>query len=297
MTQPHAGDRLGGRDLFLATLVVLCWGLNYVAVKYSVAELPPLLVTALRFAMVAAATLPFAPIRRAQIPGLILLSFTMGSLHFGILFWAMVSVDAATAAIVLQASVPFGVLIGALMFRERIGPRRAVGMALGFGGIVIIAGAPEGGGHPIAIAALLFAALCWSFSSALFKLVPPIPALTYIGGTALFAAPQTLLGSLVFEHDQLGAMAAASAFGWGGVVFSAVGASIVGHGLWYGLVQRHDLSLVVPFTLLAPVIGVIAAILILGEPFTMAKLAGGIVTMAGVALIQFAWPRRRAHSI
>lgn len=297
MTPPASGDRLGGRDLFFATLVVVCWGLNYVAVKFSVSELPPLLVTSLRFAMVAAAILPFAPIRRAQVPSLILLSFTMGSLHFGILFFAMVSVDAATAAIVLQASVPFGVLIGALMFRERVGLKRGLGVVLGFGGIVILAGAPEGGGHPVAIAMLLFAALCWAFSSALFKLVPPIPALTYIGGTALFAVPQTLAASLLFEHDQMAAISAASAFGWGGVLFSAVGASIVGHGLWYGLVQRHDLSLVVPFTLLAPVIGVIAAVVILGEPFTLAKLSGGLVTMAGVALIQFAWPRRRARSL
>lgn len=297
MTAAAAGDRLGGRDLGFATLVVVFWGLNYVAVKYSVSELPPLLVTALRFAIVAAAVLPFAPIRREQIPALILLSCTMGSLHFGILFYAMVSVEAATAAIVLQASVPFGVLIGALMFRERVGLRRALGVVLGFGGIVILAGAPDGGSAPLSIALLLLAALCWALSSALFKLVPPIPALTYIGGTALFAVPQTLAASLLLEHDQFAAIRAASAFGWGGVMFSAVGASIIGHGLWYGLVKRHDLSLVVPFTLLAPVIGVIAAVTILGEPFTAEKLAGGVVTMAGVALIQFSWPRRRARAI
>lgn len=292
-----AGARLGGRDLFLASVVVVCWGLNYVAVKYSVAEIPPLLVTALRFAMVAAAVLPFARIRREHLPALLLFSVTMGSLHFGILFYAMVTVEAATAAIVLQASVPFGVLIGALMFHERVGVRRALGVILGFGGIVIIAGAPGSGSEPLSIAMLLLAALCWSFSSALFKMVKPIPALAYIGGTALFAVPQTLAASLLLEHDQFAALSAASAFGWGGVIFSAVGASIVGHGLWYGLVRRHDLSLVIPFTLLAPVIGVIAAIAILGEPLTVEKLAGGIVTMAGVALIQFAWPRRRARSV
>jgi len=293
---PAAGDRLGGRDLFFATLVVVCWGLNYVAVKLSVAEIPPLFVTALRFLLVAAAILPFAPMRREHIPSLILLSVTMGSLHFGVLFYAMVYVDAATAAIVLQASVPFGVLVGALMFRERVGIKRAAGVLLGFGGIVILAGSP-GESQPFAIALLLVAALCWAISSALFKKVPPIPSLTYIGGTALFAVPQMLLASLLLEHGHVAAIQAASLQAWGGVLFSAVGASIIGHSLWYGLVQRHDLSLVVPFTLLAPVIGVISAILLLGEPFTLGKLAGGIVTMTGVALIQFNWPRRRARAI
>ena len=61
--------------------------------------------------------------------------------------------------------------------------------------------------------------------------------------------------------------------------------------------QRHDLSLVVPFTLLAPVIGVISAVLILGENLGIEKIGGGILTMLGVALIQFTWPRRRARAI
>lgn len=293
---PPAADRMGGRDILLATLVVVCWGFNYVAVKFSVAELPPLMTTALRFAIVAAAVVPFAPPKREHLAGLALLSLTMGSLHFGVLFYAMVRVDAAAAAIVLQACVPFGVIIGAVFFRERIGLQRALGIVLGFGGIVVLAGEP-GESHPFAMALLLIAALCWAISSALFKVIPSIPSLTYIGGTALFAVPQMLLASWLLESDQLAAMQSATVLGWGGVIFSAVGASIIGHGLWYGLVQRHDLSLVVPFTLLAPVIGVVSAVLILGEPLSIEKLIGGVLTMAGVALIQFHWPRRRARAL
>lgn len=288
----RAGDRLGRRDTLLATLVVTFWGINYVAVKLGVAELPPLLMTTLRFIIVGCLVLPFAPLRREHVKPLLLLSFTMGSLHFGLLFVGMVRVDAATSAIALQTSVPFSVLIGALVFRERIGLKRGLGVALGFLGIVVLAGEP-GDSHPVALALIVFAALCWSVSSALFKVMPSIPSLTYIGGTAAFAAPQTLLASLIFEDHQLAAMQAASLYGWGGVAFTAIGASIIGHGLWYGLVQRHDLSLVVPFTLLGPVIGVISAVVFLHEPMTVEKLIGAALTLAGVAAIQFQWPRRK----
>jgi O-acetylserine/cysteine efflux transporter len=284
-------DRLGRRDTLLATLVVTFWGLNYVAVKLGVAELPPLLTTSLRFVLVAALILPFAPMKREYVLPLLLLSFTMGSLHFGMLFVGMVRVDAATSAIALQTSVPFSVLIGALVFRERIGIRRGLGVVLGFLGIMVLAGEP-GEIHLPSLVLIILAALCWSASSALFKVIPPIPSLTYIGGTAAFAAPQTLLASLLLEDHQVAAMQAASPTGWGGVLFTAIGASIIGHGLWYGLVKRHDLSLVVPFTLLGPVIGVISAVAFLHEPMTVEKLVGAVLTMAGVAIIQFQ-PRRK----
>ncbi len=297
MSPSKSVDHLGGRDMLLATFVVVCWGLNYVAVKYSVAELPPLLTTALRFAIVAAAILPFGMPKREHLPSLLLLSLTMGSLHFGVLFYTMVRVDAATAAIVLQACVPFGVILGAIFFHERIGLQRGAGILLGFGGVIVLAGEPGASSQPLLIGMLLVAAMCWAVSSALFKVIPPIPSLTYIGGTALFAVPQMLLASWLFEDHQWAAMDAASLRAWGGVVFSAVGASIIGHGLWYGLVQRHDLSLVVPFTLIAPVIGVISAVLILGESLGIERIGGGILTMLGVALIQFNWPRRRARAI
>ncbi|MGE4529479.1 MAG: DMT family transporter [Rhodospirillaceae bacterium] len=297
MTPAPVPDRLGGRDMLFATLVVSCWGLNYAAVKLSVTELPPLFATALRFAIVAVLVMPFVRLKREQIPALLLLSLTMGSLHFGVLFYGMVDIDAATAAIVLQTTVPFGVLVGALFFHERIGPRRALGVLLGFAGVVVLAGEPGGGSPPLSIALLLLAAICWAGSSALFKVMPSISSLAYIGGTALFAVPQMLAASWLLEDGQTAAMAAAGPFAWGGVIFSAIAASIVGHGLWYGLVQRHELSLVVPFTLLAPVIGVATAVTILGEPMSLERLLGGCLTLSGVALIQFSWPRRRTRSI
>ncbi len=284
-------DRLERRDTLLATLVVTFWGINYVAVKYGVAELPTLLMTTLRFALVGCLVLPFAPMKRAYIKPLLLLSLTMGSLHFGMLFVGMVRVDAATSAIALQTNAPFSVLIGALVFRERIGPKRGLGVALGFLGIVVLAGEP-GETHPASLALIIGAALCWSASGALFKVMPSIPSLTYIGGTAAFAARQTLIASLLLEDHQIAAMQAASVFAWGGVIFTAIGASIIGHGLWYSLVQRHDLSPIVPFTLLGPVIGVISAVVLLHKPMTVEKLVGAILTLAGVAAIQFNWPRR-----
>ena len=288
-------DRLGRRDTLFAALVVATWGFNYVAIKIGVTEMPPLLMTSLRFALVAALVMPFARVGRDQWLPLLALSVAMGSLHFGILFVGMKGIDAATSAVALQTTVPFGVLIGAIAFRERVGLRRWSGVVLGFLGIVVIAGEP-GDFDLVSLGLVLFAAFNWAAASALFKVFPPIPSLTYIGGTSLLAAPQTLIASLLLESGQIEALSRTSATGWIALVYTAVAASIVGHGLWYGLVKRHDLSLVVPFTLIAPVIGVLSSAAILGEALTREKMIGGLVTLVGVALIQIR-PRRLRISL
>ncbi|HBN61826.1 MAG TPA: EamA family transporter, partial [Halomonas sp.] len=62
------------RDFLLGLLVIVIWSLNIIVIKVGVAELPPLLMTTLRFILVAALLVPFYPVARAQLPFLVLLS-------------------------------------------------------------------------------------------------------------------------------------------------------------------------------------------------------------------------------
>ncbi len=56
------------RDFLLGLLVIVIWSLNIIVIKVGVAELPPLLMTTLRFMLVAALLVPFYPVARAQLP-------------------------------------------------------------------------------------------------------------------------------------------------------------------------------------------------------------------------------------
>ena len=114
------------------------------------------------------------------------------------------------------------------------------------------------------------------------------------GWFGLLAAPQLLVASLLLESGQMEAAAAADWRGWTSVIFMAVGASITGYGLWYYLIGKHPMNRVVPLMLLSPVLAVFLAALMLGEPLTLRTLAGGFVTIGGVAMIQFLKPGPRA---
>jgi O-acetylserine/cysteine efflux transporter len=62
--------------------------------------------------------------------------------------------------------------------------------------------------------------------------------------------------------------------------------SVYSDTLWYGLLCRYKVSQVVPFTLLAPVAGVIAGMYFLDEPLNSHKVYGGILVLSGVILIE-----------
>ena len=70
-------------------------------------------------------------------------------------------------------------------------------------------------------------------------------------------------------------------------------ASLIGYGIWNSLLARYPTSAVVPFTLLVPVVGILAAWLVQGEVPAMTEFIGGVIMLAGLAAAVLQ-PRRRA---
>ena len=93
--------------------------------------------------------------------------------------------------------------------------------------------------------------------------------------------------SLIFESGQLAAIENASLDAWIAILHMGIVVSIVGHGLWYQLVPKYRTNQTMPFTLLIPIFGVSLGIVLLGETLTWHVVAGGLVTLAGVAIIVF----------
>ncbi|MCE8022259.1 EamA family transporter [Halomonas sp. MCCC 1A11036] len=272
------------RDLLLGLVIVAIWALNIIVIKLGVTELPPLLLTTLRFILVAALLVPFHPVARHQLPFLMLLSATFGSLHFALLFIGLGQAEAGTGALLVQMGTPFATLLAVIFLGERLSAKRLAGLVLSFGGVVVLAGGPSLP-SPLPMALLLLSAFGWAVSQLLIKKGPNIAPLALAGWTALLAVPQVALGSWWFEHDHMNAMATAGWFGWGAVFYTAVMSSIVAYGLWYGLLRRHPVSRLAPLSLLVPAGAVVLGIVLLGEALNAHILIGGAMVLAGVALI------------
>nr|WP_299242313.1 EamA family transporter [uncultured Halomonas sp.] len=279
------------RDLLLGLVVIAIWALNIIVIKVGVADMPPLLLMTLRFMLVAVLVVPFTRINRNQLPWLLLLSVTFGGLHFPLLFIGLGQAEAGTGALLVQMGTPFATLLAAAFLKERLDLRRWLGLIMSFAGIIVLAGGPSLPA-PLPTTLLLASAFFWAVSNLLIKVAPHIPPFTLAGWIALFAIPQVALGSWIFESNQLALLSRASWAGWGAVFYTAVMSSILAYTLWYRLLQKHPVSRVVPLSLLMPVFAVLLGMWLLGDPLGINKLAGGIMVILGLAIINIRFRRQ-----
>jgi O-acetylserine/cysteine efflux transporter len=281
-------------DLLLTLAVMLIWGVNFPISKIGVSELPPILMMGIRFSLVALLLCPLRPLPRDKLGAILLVALLLGGLHFPMMFTGLSRIDAAAASILSQAQVPFAALLAALVFKDRLTLRMWIGMAVAFGGVVLVAGEPRFGHDPWPVFLILGAAFVWSLANLVFKRIGEIDPFALSGWSAFFSAPRLFVISWLLEDGQQAAVRQADWRAWGAILYAAVGVTIVSYGMWYPLVRKYPMSLLMPFTLLMPIIGVGSSMLALGEPLTPLMLLGGVLTITGVGIIVLRRPRPRA---
>ncbi|MET3807062.1 O-acetylserine/cysteine efflux transporter [Nakamurella sp. UYEF19] len=279
------------RDRLLALFVAVCWGINFPATALALQHFPPLLLGAVRFSLLAVPAILFVP--RPQIPvrWLIGTGFGLGFLQFGFLYLGMAAgMPSGLASLVLQASAPFTVVLAGFWLRERLSWRQVIGIAVSVIGIGVIAA------HRSQVAALmpvvltLCGALGWAFGNVCARrakapnplqltmwmsVVPPIPLL---GLSFAVEGPRRIGDSLstVFTSAALPAVI--------GLVYIVLVSTVVGYGIWNTLLSRHPSSVVAPFSMLVPVVGVAASWVAFGQTVDLIEVSAGIAVIAGVLL-------------
>lgn len=271
--------------MLLALIVMVIWGFNFAVAKFGLRDFSPIFLMCLRFAGVAALLLPFVRIPRGQMKEIFILSVLLGSLHFPLMFTGLTGVDAATASIAIQLQVPFSSILAAVLYRDRLGWKRGLGMAISFAGVIVIAGEPRALDNTFYLFLVIVAALIFSIVNIQIRRIGDINGFALNGWMAVMAVPQLLVASLLMETGQWEQLFTATWLGWSSIAYMAVMVTIVSYLMWYPLVRKYPVNQTMPWTLLAPVFGVISGIFVLGEPMTPAMIVGGALTLVGVAVI------------
>jgi O-acetylserine/cysteine efflux transporter len=274
------------KHLALALLVNVLWGCNLVAGKIGVTHFPPLYFSGLRFVLVALLLVPWIRPQPGRMRQVALIALTAGALHFSLLFIGMrLSGDVSSVAIVVQLNVPFATLLAVLLLGERIGWRRALAIAVAFGGVVVIGFDPRAFGYLDGLLMIAAAAFVWALSQVLMRELSGVGVFALQGWIALISAPVMFALSFLLEEGQLAATLAANAEAIGALAYAAVLGSIFGHGAIYFLLTRYPVSTVSPMLLLTPIVGVVAGVVVLGDVVTLQIAFGGVLTIAGVAVV------------
>ena len=188
--------------MLLALIVMVIWGFNFAVAKFGLREFSPMFLMCLRFVGVAVVLLPFVRVPWGQMKEIFILSVLLGSLHFPLMFTGLTGVDAATASIAIQLQVPFSSILAAVLYRDKLGWKRGLGMAISFGGVIVIAGEPRALDNTFYLGLVIVAALVFSIVNIQIKRIGNINGFTLNGWMAVMAAPQLLVATLVMETGQ-----------------------------------------------------------------------------------------------
>ena len=281
------------RDLLLALLVVLLWGLNFVAIKWGVDAVPPLLLTALRYSFAAVPAVFF--VRRPKV-GLGLLAtygVAVGVLQFGTLFVAIkLGMPPGLSSVVIQMQAFFTMGLAAVFLGERPGRPQLAGAGVALCGIVVIGLERLGGAALLPLVMTLAAALFWGVANIATKKAGKIDMLAFVVWSSLIP-PIPLLAASLLTEGAAADWTALSHFSWflaGIVAFNSYGATLIGFGLWSMLLARYPASVVAPFALLVPVFGIASSAVLLHEPLSGLEVVGSALIFVGL-LVNVFWPR------
>jgi probable blue pigment (indigoidine) exporter len=301
-TAPAAGVRIGSLDVALLVGLAVAWGSAYIFIRQGIVYgASPLMFAAVRYALSAAAFAAIAAGRREAWPrrGAAAASAAIGGTlvigaYGGLLYWGEQFTTGGYAS-VLSCTAPILTVAFAytLLPAERLGPRSLLGLALGFGGTIVLV-VPELAGGPIGTwegpPFLIAAFVCAAAGTVLLRRYGGGPQGSWQIGVQ-FAVAALLLGaasllvpgrlSLPATPGVLGSLAAL-------VVLSSVG----GYFVYYTLHHRVGPVRANTVAYLLPLVGIALGSGFFAEPITLFEIAGFLIVIAGLTLILYESSRR-----
>jgi len=274
--------------------IYLVWGSTYLAIRYAVETIPPLVAAGIRHTIAGGVLLAWAcargyrPRREHWVAGLVL-----GALFFfvghGTLHWAEQHVASGLAALLIATEPMFILVLAWLSGQQRISRISALGLAFGVVGVAILTGAEVSAKNAslIGLLAVLLGSLSWSAGVVISpKLRLPTDALArtavpLVCGAVMLLATAGITGE--FRGLRWSAVSLKSIFGLGYLI---VFGSIVAFTAYTWLLQRVPPAVVATHTYANPVVAVLLGWLLASEPLTARVALASIAILGAIMLIR-----------
>jgi len=283
----------------LALCVVICfWGLSFIATKTALLEVSPVTVVALRFGLGTAILLtvlglrgdPLLPPRNAW-PNLALMGFIGVFLHHLIQATGLTTTTATNAGWLIGLIPIWSALLSAALLKERFGVLKVAGLMGGTAGAVLVISH----GRPLTEVLKLrsthgdLLVLITTFTWAIYTVIGH-GTIKRLGPTrattgAMFLGWLMVLPVFFFTGGWR-ELAHVSLRAWSAILFLGIGCSAFGYLIWYAALERIEASRVASFLYAQPLVTAIAGPLVLHERFWSTTVAGGLLVLASVFVIQ-----------
>lgn len=289
-------------DFFSALIVVIIWGVNFTIIKIGLGEIPPMFLVSLRFLLVVFPGVFF--VKKPDIPWKYIISYglAVGVGQFSCLFYAIhMGMPAGVSSVVLQSQAFFTILLSALYYKEGLRRYQVAGLSIAGLGLYLIASQSHYG-SPIPILGLvltLLGAFFWSISNIIVSQISKkaakegrsVSMLSLVVWSSLAPPIPMFLLSLAFDSPKVlwESFRQINGVGIFSIVYLALGATIIGYGLWSKLMASYPSAKVAPLSLLVPVFGLLTSQLVLHERLNPLQWWGCGIIILGL-LVANLWP-------
>jgi len=269
------------------------WGLNQVAVKFALPEIPPLIQATVRSIGALAVMLLWARWRGTPIDlrdgtlGAGLAAGVLFGIEFALIFPGL-QLTAASRATLFINTAPFFVALGStFLLGEKLRAVQWAGLVLSFSGLVVAFGVPDtsaSGRQLLGDLMMVAAGAAWGATTLIIKgsslrTAAPEKVFAYqIGGSI----PVLALGVLL-AGERMTALPGAWSLGW--LAYNTFWVVTVTFAIWFVMIQRYSPSRLSAFTFLTPLFGVAAGYFLLGEPISWAFAVAAALVIAGLVLV------------
>ena len=274
------------RDVLLALMIVAIWGFNFVVMKVGLGAMPPLLLMALRFFFAAVPAVFLVARPACGWRPIVGFGLVLGVAKFSLLIlglkWGM---PAGLSSLVLQVQAFFTMGFAMVLLGDRPLPVQVGGAVVAVIGVGVIAGGRMEGATLGPLLMVIAAAACWGLANIVAKKAGRVDMLSFVVWSSLVSPLPLLALSAIFEGPTAIATAMVD-MTWltlGTVLFQAWPTTLLGFAVWNGLLSRHPVATVAPFSLLVPVFGLTSAGLALGEPLGAREAIGSALVFLGLA--------------
>jgi drug/metabolite transporter (DMT)-like permease len=291
----NARDRSYAIKLALAFVAIyVIWGSTYVAIRYAVETIPPLVAAGVRHSIAGGIMLiwawwrGFRPTRQQWVAG-----FALGALFFlighGTLHWAEQYVGSGLAALLIATEPMFILVLSWMMGKQKISVLSALGLGLGVAGVAMLTGAEltVKGSSLWGLLAVLLGSFSWSLGVVISpRLKLPSDALGRTALPTLCGAAMLLIAAGVtgeFQQTHWSSITLRSIFGLGYLVTFG---SVVAFTAYTWLLQRVPPALVATHTYANPVVAVILGWLLAHERLSLRVVLASIAILGAIVLIR-----------
>lgn len=262
------------------------WGFNFIAGKQGTTAFGPLLFITLRFTVVLVLLVVFIRWVPGQMKRIASIGFCMGIGHYAFMFYGIhLAGSLSSVAIAAQLTVPFATLLAILFLGERIGITRAMAITASFAGVAIIGFEPFGPDHTIALLFTALASVAMATATILMRQLNNVGVFNLQAWIALCATVSMGFITWLIEEPDLLYIQTINIREYWSVLYSAIGATIIGHGLLYYLLQRHPINSIAPFITLSTLFAILFGMIVYQDQLTLKIIGGGLLTLFGVTVV------------